>query len=118
MSKVSECRDAIWARQTNRKKRISAFGDDTGQSHPKGSASRAQYKINLFIFIAERSLPSCFIKYSMVDVRCVDNEKRQFIVEMQMYWDGAFTNRLISNAGLTTEQVAKILKQYGLIQET
>ena len=38
-------------------------------------------------------------KYSIVDVRCVDNEKRQFIVEMQMYWDGAFTNRLIFNAG-------------------
>ena len=31
-------------------------------------------------------------KNSLVDVRCVDNQKRRFIVEMQMYWDGAFTN--------------------------
>ena len=38
-------------------------------------------------------------KYSMVDVRCYDNSGRQFIVEMQMYWDGAFTNRLVFNAG-------------------
>ena len=28
-------------------------------------------------------------KYSLVDVRCRDNSGRQFIVEMQMYWDGA-----------------------------
>jgi predicted transposase/invertase (TIGR01784 family) len=38
-------------------------------------------------------------KYSLVDVRCRDNAGRQFIVEMQMYWDGAFTNRLVFNAG-------------------
>jgi conserved hypothetical protein (putative transposase or invertase) len=38
-------------------------------------------------------------KYSIVDVRCCDNKDRQFIVEMQMYWDGAFTNRLVFNAG-------------------
>jgi predicted transposase/invertase (TIGR01784 family) len=38
-------------------------------------------------------------KYSIVDVRCIDNADRQFIVEMQMYWDGAFTNRLVFNAG-------------------
>jgi predicted transposase/invertase (TIGR01784 family) len=38
-------------------------------------------------------------KYSIVDVRCRDNAGRLFIVEMQMYWDGTFTNRLVFNAG-------------------
>ena len=38
-------------------------------------------------------------KYSIVDVRCKDNYQRQFIVEMQMYWDKAFYNRIVFNAG-------------------
>jgi predicted transposase/invertase (TIGR01784 family) len=38
-------------------------------------------------------------KYSLVDVRCRDNDKRLFIVEMQMYWDQAFYNRMVFNAG-------------------
>jgi len=29
-------------------------------------------------------------KYSMVDVRCLDNMGRQFIVEMQMLWTDSF----------------------------
>ena len=38
-------------------------------------------------------------KYSIVDVRCKDNHKRQFIVEMQMFWHRDFYNRLVFNAG-------------------
>jgi len=38
-------------------------------------------------------------KFSIVDVRCRDNYKRQFIIEMQMYWDNAFYNRIVFNAG-------------------
>jgi predicted transposase/invertase (TIGR01784 family) len=38
-------------------------------------------------------------KYSIVDVRCVDNLKRQFIIEMQLYWTNAFYNRVVFNAG-------------------
>jgi predicted transposase/invertase (TIGR01784 family) len=38
-------------------------------------------------------------KYTIVDVRCRDNYERVFIVEMQMYWDAAFYNRLVYNAG-------------------
>ncbi|MDR1154764.1 MAG: Rpn family recombination-promoting nuclease/putative transposase, partial [Bacteroidales bacterium] len=30
-------------------------------------------------------------KNSIVDVRCRDNRGRQFIVEMQMHWNNAFT---------------------------
>ncbi|MEZ4962645.1 MAG: Rpn family recombination-promoting nuclease/putative transposase [Saprospiraceae bacterium] len=39
-----------------------------------------------------------FLKYSIVDVRCVDNTGRQFIVEMQMLWTDAFKKRVLFNA--------------------
>jgi predicted transposase/invertase (TIGR01784 family) len=38
-------------------------------------------------------------KNSIVDVRCMDNYKRQFIVEMQMVWNKDFYNRILFNAG-------------------
>jgi len=38
-------------------------------------------------------------KHSIVDVRCIDNYKRQFIVEMQMFWGDVFYNRILFNAG-------------------
>jgi predicted transposase/invertase (TIGR01784 family) len=34
---------------------------------------------------------------SVVDVRCKDNHGRQFIVEMQSYWNAAFMKRLLFN---------------------
>jgi predicted transposase/invertase (TIGR01784 family) len=37
-------------------------------------------------------------KNSIVDVKCVDNSNRYFIVEMQMAWSQQFANRLIFNA--------------------
>ncbi|MDR0969088.1 MAG: Rpn family recombination-promoting nuclease/putative transposase [Lentimicrobiaceae bacterium] len=37
-------------------------------------------------------------KNSIVDVRCIDQNGRQFIVEMQMYWTDAFTSRVLFNA--------------------
>jgi conserved hypothetical protein (putative transposase or invertase) len=55
-------------------------------------------------------------KYSIVDVRCVDNEKRQFIVEMQMYWDGSFTNRLVFNAGKAYVRQLERGNEYHLLQ--
>jgi predicted transposase/invertase (TIGR01784 family) len=36
-------------------------------------------------------------KNSIVDVRCKDNYGHQFIVEMQMLWNTAFTNRMVFN---------------------
>ncbi len=39
------------------------------------------------------------MKHSIVDVRCVDNRGRQFIVEMQMYWTSSFKRRMLFNAG-------------------
>jgi len=38
------------------------------------------------------------LKRSIVDVRCVDNSKRIFIVEMQMYWTSSFKSRMLFNA--------------------
>jgi predicted transposase/invertase (TIGR01784 family) len=38
-------------------------------------------------------------KYSIVDVRCKDNYKRMFIIEMQMFWNSDFYNRIVFNAG-------------------
>ncbi len=38
------------------------------------------------------------LKHSIVDVRCVDNYSRQFIVEMQMLWTDSFKSRVLFNA--------------------
>jgi predicted transposase/invertase (TIGR01784 family) len=38
-------------------------------------------------------------KRSIVDVHCVDNYGRFFIVEMQMYWTKSFEQRMLFNAG-------------------
>ena len=37
-------------------------------------------------------------KHSIVDVRCLDNRGRQFIVEMQMLWTDSFKSRVLFNA--------------------
>ena len=37
-------------------------------------------------------------KYSIVDVCCKDNKKREFIVEMQMSWTDSFKKRVLLNA--------------------
>jgi predicted transposase/invertase (TIGR01784 family) len=38
------------------------------------------------------------LKHSIVDVRCVDERGRQFIVEMQMLWTDSFKTRVLFNA--------------------
>jgi predicted transposase/invertase (TIGR01784 family) len=38
------------------------------------------------------------LKFSIVDVRCVDENGRQFIVEMQMLWTDSFKSRVLFNA--------------------
>jgi predicted transposase/invertase (TIGR01784 family) len=37
-------------------------------------------------------------KHSIVDVKCIDNFGRHFIVEMQMYWSEIFKSRIVFNA--------------------
>jgi predicted transposase/invertase (TIGR01784 family) len=38
------------------------------------------------------------LRNSIADVRCFDNQKRQFLVEMQMEWTTDFTTRILFNA--------------------
>jgi len=38
------------------------------------------------------------LRNSIVDVRCTDKTGRQFIVEMQLYWDKTFMSRVLFNA--------------------
>ncbi len=61
------------------------------------------------------------LKYSVVDVNCVDNYQRKFVVEMQMYWSDAFKSRMLFNAGKayvkqidTGDKYSKLKPVYGL----
>jgi predicted transposase/invertase (TIGR01784 family) len=60
-------------------------------------------------------------KNSIVDVKCTDQQGRQFIVEMQMYWSDAFKSRLVFNTSkayvrqLNKSEIYRLLQPvYGL----
>jgi predicted transposase/invertase (TIGR01784 family) len=54
-------------------------------------------------------------KYTIVDVRCTDNQGRQFIVEMQMLWTDSFKSRVLFNASKAyVKQLEKGEKYYSL----
>jgi len=55
-------------------------------------------------------------KNSIVDVKCVDNRKNQFIVEMQMYWSEAFNNRMVFNAGKAYARQLNKSEDYDLLR--
>ena len=55
-------------------------------------------------------------KYSIVDVRCKDNYKRQFIIEMQMFWNSDFYNRIVFNAGKAYVKQLEKGDDYHLLQ--
>jgi predicted transposase/invertase (TIGR01784 family) len=55
-------------------------------------------------------------KNSSVDVRCKDNCGRQFIVEMQMYWNSAFTSRMVFNASKAYVRQLEKKEDYELLQ--
>ena len=55
------------------------------------------------------------LKNSIVDVRCIDNFGRQFIVEMQMLWTDSFKSRVLFNASkVYIKQLSKGLEYTGL----
>jgi predicted transposase/invertase (TIGR01784 family) len=54
-------------------------------------------------------------KYSIVDVRCKDNFKRKFIIEMQMFWNSDFYNRLVFNAGKAYVKQLDVGEEYHLL---
>ncbi len=56
------------------------------------------------------------LKNSIVDVRCVDNHKRQFIVEMQMLWTPSFKYRMLFNASKAYVQQLGSGKKYESLQ--
>ena len=55
-------------------------------------------------------------KFSVVDVRCVDNYKRQFIVEIQTSWYDAFMKRILFNGGKAYVRQLDKGEQYHLLQ--
>ena len=55
------------------------------------------------------------IKNSIVDVRCIDNFGRNFIVEMQMLWTDSFKSRVLFNASkVYVRQLDKNIEYKGL----
>ena len=55
-------------------------------------------------------------KNSIVYVRCKDQQGRQFIVEMQLYWSDSFRRRVILNAAKAVVREAERVKDYNLVQ--
>jgi predicted transposase/invertase (TIGR01784 family) len=56
------------------------------------------------------------LKNSIVDVRCTDNRKRNFIVEMQMHWTDGFRNRVLFNASKAYVRQLEKAKEYQFLQ--
>lgn len=54
-------------------------------------------------------------KNSIVDVRCHDNQGREFIVEMQLYWSDEFKQRVMLNASKAVVKQAGKGEDYSLI---
>jgi predicted transposase/invertase (TIGR01784 family) len=55
-------------------------------------------------------------KFSVVDVRCTDNFKRKFIVEMQTRWYASFMKRIVFNACKTYIRQLDRSEEYHLLQ--
>ena len=55
-------------------------------------------------------------KNSIVDVRCTDNQGREFIVEMQLHWNDSFKQRVMLNASKAVVKQAGTGEDYSLIQ--
>jgi predicted transposase/invertase (TIGR01784 family) len=55
-------------------------------------------------------------KNSIVDVKCVDNFARHFIVEMQMFWSSLFNSRMVFNASKAYVRQIGRSSGYNLLQ--
>jgi predicted transposase/invertase (TIGR01784 family) len=74
-------------------------------------------KIECVEYLSAEQVPDNPLKKnSIVDVRCRDNFGRQFIVEMQMYWNDTFNNRLVFNASKAYVRELDKGKSYELLQ--
>ena len=56
------------------------------------------------------------LRHTIVDVRCTDEDKRQFIVEMQMYWSESFKSRVLLNASKAYVMQLDKAKEFSLLQ--
>lgn len=56
------------------------------------------------------------LRNSIVDVRCIDQKKRHFIVEMQMLWTDSFMSRVLFNASKAYVKQLKTGQEYHLLQ--
>jgi predicted transposase/invertase (TIGR01784 family) len=56
------------------------------------------------------------LRLSIVDVRCTDEDGRQFIVEMQMHWNEGFKSRVLLNASKAYVMQTDRQKKYELLQ--
>ncbi len=58
--------------------------------------------IESLVYLPTESVPEiAALKYSIVDVRCLDNHGCYFIVEMQIEWTKDFMQRMVYNAAAT-----------------
>jgi predicted transposase/invertase (TIGR01784 family) len=75
-----------------------------------------QQIVSLEYLAAEQVPENPAKKNSIVDVRCKDNYGRQFIVEMQMYWNNVFSNRMVFNASKAYVRQLDKNEYYHLLQ--
>ena len=56
------------------------------------------------------------VRNSIVDVRCLDEKGRQFIVEMQMLWTPSFMSRVLFNASKAYVKQLRVGQEYRYLQ--
>jgi len=56
------------------------------------------------------------LRNTVVDVRCTDVDKRQFIVEMQLYWSESFKSRVLLNASKAYVMQLDKAEEFELLQ--
>jgi predicted transposase/invertase (TIGR01784 family) len=72
--------------------------------------------ISLEYLPAEQVPEVPLFKHTIVDVRCMDQRGRQFIVEMQMNWTSAFLQRVFFNASKAYVRQLERTESYKLLQ--
>jgi len=56
------------------------------------------------------------LRNTMVDVRCTDSEGRQFLVEMQLFWNESFKSRVLLNASKAYVKQLDKAEEFKLLQ--
>jgi len=56
------------------------------------------------------------LRHTIVDVRCIDSDNRQFIVEMQLYWSESFRSRVLLNASKAYVMQLEKAEEFKLLQ--